>query len=146
MPDVDKPNKRLVLLYSLLHVAEIYADLKNYDECIWYAQEFIKEDYTYREPYLLLADIYNDMKMYTLAEAMVKCALEYGKQHFNWVEEAKTFYERPYDALSVAQFKLNKLEEAKDNMAKAIKHSPDNLRLLKNYIACLENLLNTTKK
>jgi len=141
MPDVDKPNKRLVLLYSLLHVAEIYADLKNYDEVIWYCQEFIKEDYTYREPYLLLADIYNDMEMYTLAEAMIKCALEYGKQHYDWIEEAKTFLDRPYDALSVAEFKLGKFEEAKQNMSKALKHNPKDVRLLQNYVACLEKLL-----
>ncbi len=141
MPDIDEPNKRSVLLYCLLHTAEIYFDLNNYDEVIWYCQEFIKEDYTYREPYLILGEVYNEMKMYSLAEAMIENALKNTYQHYTWVEEQGTYYERPYDILSVAQYNLGKLDLAAENMLKAIKHKPNDTRLLKNYIACLSDKL-----
>lgn len=91
MPDIDNDNKFEVLLNSLLQVAMIYEMKKHYDEAIWYCQEFIKEEHTFREPYLLMAEIYNEMKMYTLAEACVNAAKEYSYQHFSWVERASTF-------------------------------------------------------
>lgn len=146
MPDIDNPLKRLVLLWCLQHAAESYADLKNYDEAIWYAQEFIKEDYTYREPYLLLAWVYCQMKMFTLAEAMCECAFKYGTQHRNWVEEGYNFLGRPYELLAVSQFNLNKIDKASKNFKEALKHDPNNVELLKNYIACLEKTINKENK
>lgn len=91
MPDVNQPTKRLVLLNSLLQVALTYNQLQNYDEAIWYCQEFIKEDPTYREPYFLLAEMYNNMKMYTLAEACTTTAEKYCTHKYNWVERANTW-------------------------------------------------------
>ena len=120
MPDIDAPNKRLVLLYCLLHPAEIYYQLKNYDEVIWYAQELIKEDYTYREPYLLLGEVYNEMKMFSLAEAMLENALKNTYQHFTWVEEDRTFHDRPYDILGIAQFNLGKFDLAAETYTRYI--------------------------
>jgi len=140
MPDINSPNKRLVLLNSILQVAFIYEAEKNFDEAIWYCQEFIKEDPTYREPYFLMGEMYNLMKMYTLAEAIVKTGFEYGKQHFDWVERGNTYLGWGYDLLGVAQFQLKKYEEASTNMQIAVKHEPNDIRLLKNYIKCLEKL------
>ena len=132
--------KRLVLLNSILQVAFIYEAEKNFDEAVWYCQEFIKEDPTYREPYFLMGEMYNLMQMYTLAEAMVKTGFEYGKQHFDWVERGNTYLGWGYDLLGVAQFQLKKYEEAAGNMQIAVKHEPNDIRLLKNYIKCLEKL------
>lgn len=132
MRDVNMPNKRLVLLSCLLQVALIYEELKNYDEAIWYCQEFIKENPTYREPYLIMAEMYNTMKMYTLAESCVKAALEYGTHKYDWVEKANTWLGWPNDVLSVAQFYLGKVDEAIENSNLALKHAPDDVRLLKN--------------
>jgi len=141
MPDIDKPNKRLVLLNSLLQVAFTYEEEKNFDEAIWYCQEFIKEDPTYREPYFLMAEMYNIMKMYTLGEAMAKIGFEYGKQHYDWVERGDTWLGWGNDLLGVAYFNNGKLEEAKEQMEIALKHDPDNARLLKNYSSCLRAML-----
>ena len=138
MPDIDQPNKRLVLLNSLLQVAFIYEEEKNFDEAIWYCQEFIKEDPTYREPYFLMGEMYNLMKMYTLSEAIIKAGFEYGKQHYDWVERGNTFLGWGNDLLGVALFNNGKLEEASKNMQIAVRHEPSDIRLLKNYIACLE--------
>lgn len=142
MPDVNAPNKRLVLLNSLLQVAFIYEELKNFDEAIWYCQEFIKEDPTYRDPYFLMGEMYNLMKMYTLSEACVKAGFEYGVHKYDWVERGNTWLGWGNDLLGVAQFKLKKYEEAAKNMRIAVKHEPNDLRVLKNYISCLEMIKN----
>ena len=138
MPDVNAPNKRLVLLNSLLQVAFIYEELKNFDEAIWYCQEFINEDPTYRDAYFLMGEMYNLMKMYTLSEACVKAGFEYGVHKYDWVERGNTWLGWGNDLLGVAQFKLKKYEEAAKNMRIAVKHEPNDLRVLKNYISCLE--------
>lgn len=141
MPDVNSPNKRLVLLHSLLHVATAYQEIGNYDEALWYCQEFIKEDPTYREPYFAMAEMYNTMKMYTLGEACVKAGLEYGTQKYNWVERAGSWTSMSNDILSVSQFYLGKIDEAIENGNIALKHDPENVRLLKNANAYLAKKL-----
>lgn len=141
MPEINKSEFRLVLLNSLLQVALEYEGMKNFDEALWYCQEFIKEDSTYREPYLLMGEMYNIMKMYTLAESCVKAALEYGYQHYSWVERATTFLGWADDVLSVAQFNLGKYKEAVDSVDRAVAHSPNDLRLLKNQNLFLQTYL-----
>lgn len=139
MPDVDAPNKRLVLLCSLFHLALLYEQEKNFDECLWYCQEFIKEDPTYREPYFLMAEVFNLMKMYTLAEATVKAGFEYGVRKYNWIEYGNTWLGWGFDLLSVAQINLGKYLEAEANIKIALKHEPNDTRLLKNYTIILQN-------
>ena len=146
MPDIDKPNKRLVLLNSLIQIAFIYEEEKNFDEAMWYCQEFIKEDKTYREPYFLMAEMYNIMKMYTLAEACCKAGFEYGVQKYDWVERHNTWLGWGHDLISVAQIQLGKLEEAEENIKIAIKHEPNDIRIVKNYTALLELKINKLKE
>lgn len=138
MPDVNAPNKRLVLLCSLLQLGLLYEKIKNYDEAIWYCQEFIKEDPTYREPYLLMGEVYNDMKMYTLAEAMVEAAIKNSVRKYNWVERANTWVYWANDIMSIAKFYLGDVDSAIANIKEALQHDPENIRLLKNYGAFLE--------
>ena len=138
MPEIDRPEKKLVLLESLNRAADCYIQLKNYDEAIWYYQEFIKEDYTHREPYFGLAEIYNEMKMYTLAKAMVDAAIENSVRHYDWIEQADSWVTRAEDILSISYFKLGKIDEAIDCIEKCLQHHPDNIRLLKNYNAFLK--------
>lgn len=132
MPDVDKPNKRLVLLNSLIQLAFTYEAVNNYDESLWYCQEFIKEDKTYREPYFLMAEVYNLMKMPSLAEACAKAGFEYGVLKYDWVERGNTWLGWGYDLLSVAQYNLGKIDEAIKNGEIALQHEPNDARLLKN--------------
>ena len=141
MPDVEKPNKRLVMLNSILQLAFIYEAEQNFDECLWYCQEFIKEDKTYREPYFLMAEVYNLMKMYTLAEACVKAGFEYGKQKYDWVERGNTWLGWGYDLLSVASYNLGKVDEAIKNGEIALQHEPKDTRLLTNQNVFLKTKL-----
>lgn len=140
MPDIDNPEKRLVLLECLGRCGDIFILQKNYDEAKWYYQEWIKEDYTYREPYYNLAEIANEEKMYTLAEAYVKAADTYCTRKNNWVERADSWVSQRSDILGVTYFFLGKYKEALENITETLKHRPDDPRLLKNKIACLEAL------
>lgn len=146
MGDIENPNKKLVLLNSLLQVAFIYEDLKNFDECIWYCQEFIKEDKTYRDPYFLMAEVYNLMKMFTLAEACCNAGFEYGKQKYDWVERGNTWLGWGYDLLSVAQFNVGKIDEAIKNGEIALQHEPKDVRLLTNQNIYLKTKLQSFEK
>lgn len=141
MPDVESPNKKLVLLESLGRCADLYRELKNYDESIWYCQEFIKEDPTYREPYLLMAYLYNEMRMYTLAEACVLTADKYCTRKYNWVERANTWTYLADDILSLTYFNLGDLDKAIYHAREAIKYLPNDLRLVKNLNVFLSKKL-----
>ena len=132
MPDVDAPNKRLVLLNSILQLAFVYEAVENFDECLWYCQHFIEVDRTYREPYFLMAEVYNLKKLYTLAEACVKAGFEYGFQKYDWVERGNTWLGWGYDLLSVAQYNIGKVEDAIKNGEIALQHEPKDVRLLQN--------------
>lgn len=146
MPDVNQPNKRLVLLNSLIQLAFTYEAVNNYDEAIWYCQEFIKEDKTYREPYFLMAEVYNLMKMWPLAEAMAKTGFEYGIQKYDWVERGNTWLGWGYDLLSVAEYNLGKIDEAIKYGEEAVKHEPKNVRLLSNQNIYLKAKINELEK
>ena len=141
MPDVESHDKRLILLESLGRCADIYKALKNYDEAIWYAQEFIKEDYTFREPYMLLGEVYNNMNMFTLAEATVEAGLKYGTKKDTWVERADSWLTLPNEILSYSYYKLGKLDAAIEQIKIVLEHHPDNQWALKNYTVMLEEKL-----
>ena len=127
MPDVDTPEKRLVLLESLGRCGDCYKVLGNYDEAIWYYQEWIKEDYTYREPYLGLSEIYADMKMYSLAKVMAQAALEYGTRKNTWVERADSWVSQPQDCLAIACYNLGQIDEAIEYTEQCLEHHPDDV-------------------
>lgn len=132
MPDVNQPNKRLVLLGALFHISLCYESINNYDECIWYCQEFIKEDPTYRDPYFLMSEVYNLMGMYTLGNACVKAGFEYGIRKYDWVENGGSWTGWGYDLLAVSSFYTGKVDLAIENGNKALEYDPDNPRILKN--------------
>lgn len=90
--DIDLPENKLVLLDSLLNVSTIYFnDLRSLPDSIWYAEEFINVDPTYREPYLILAQAYIDKQLFTIAEGYIEAAKKYGYQHNNWVEHSTAY-------------------------------------------------------
>ena len=146
LPTIDDPSNRLVLLCSLFQLSLSYYEDLNFDEALWYSQELIKEDPTYREPYLIMADCYNHMHMYTLAEGVLKSAREYSYQHYDWLEHCYSYHGWLEDTESITKFNLNKLDEAIADIKLALDHNPDDVRLLKNlngyYVKKIEKLEN----
>lgn len=146
MPDVEKPNKKLVLLNSIIQLAFTYEAVNNFDECLWYCQHFIELDKSYREPYFLMAEVYNLKKIYSLAEACCLAGFEYGVQKYDWVERGNTWLGWGYDLLSVAQYNLGKIDEAIENGGKALLHEPKDVRLLTNQMLYLKAKVDRLEK
>lgn len=90
-PDIDLPKWRLTLLDSLLLTANAYFSLNKLDLSTWYVTEFIRIDSTYREPYLVLATIYQVQGNYTLAKGCIDLAKKYCYQHYTWVEHSDAY-------------------------------------------------------
>lgn len=148
MPEISQPYRKEVLLHCLLSVACIFEDIGEYDKVVWYCQEFIKEDYTYRDPYLLIAEVYNRLGektgtkgFFILAESYVKTAEEYTQRHYSWVERENTFTGWLEDIMAVAQCKIGKFESASRYAEVAVSHNPTDVRLLRNENAILKELL-----
>ena len=85
-PDIDECSDGWVLLQTLYLVAFSYLKIKNYDEALWYCQEFIRVDSTYREPYFIMAQVFNECGVFTMAEAAALAGFKHTTQKFNWVE------------------------------------------------------------
>lgn len=141
MPKIDSPAYREVLLESLGRCASIYQKLKNYDEAIWYCQEFIKEDPTYREPYFILAELYNNMKMYTLGEAVAKAGLEYSTRKYSWIERAESWISWGDCVLADSYTGLRKYKEAAELLEKIIENHPNKIQLYKQLVYCYKQIL-----
>jgi len=146
MKEIDNPENRLILLEALGRAADIYVIKKNFDEGIWYCQEFIKEDPTYREPYLLLAEMYSQMKMFTLAEAMITTMLKYTTRKYNWVERKYSWFALHNDLLSTIYYNLGQLDLAIANCQEALKQDPNNVELLQRLNAFLNVKINNLSK
>ena len=62
---------------TLHFIALCYFDLGNYDEAIWYCQEFIRVNPTYREPYFLMARALIELKLNVLVEGVIDAGLKH---------------------------------------------------------------------
>ena len=93
-----------------------------------------------------MAEVYNLIKMYTLAEAMCKAGFEYGVQKYDWVERGNTWLGWGNDLISVAQYNLGKIDEAIKNGEIALQHEPKDVRILTNQNIYLKTKLQEFEK
>ena len=114
----------------------------NYDEVLWYCNEFIKIDPTYREPYFLMADAFNEIGVYTMVEGAVLTGVKYSDRKFDWVESPESWAGREYSILGAVYLNMERYEEASEKLKKALEIEPNNTELLKQYILSLEKQLN----
>lgn len=138
--DIETADNGLVLLQTLYFISLVCFELKDYDECLWYAQRFIQIDNSYREPYFLMARAYNEKHLYSLAEYSVLAGVNYGIRKNNWIEMATSWYLEPDLLLGVIYTNLKKYKEAIPHIKSALQYKPNNTTLLKQYIFVLEEL------
>lgn len=120
------------------YMGDIYKMRKNYPKAIqYYSQQIIYDD-TYREPYLNLAEIYNNLKLYRISLSYSQTALEKSIQHYDWTERPNHWKEKPYDLMSVSYFYLNNKQEAIRNAEKALSLNPADKRIQNNYLTMLK--------
>ena len=145
MPQIDNPNRKEILLECLGRCAQIYCIKEEYNTAMWYCHEWIKEDPTYREPYFMLAEIFNTLKMYTLALAMVETALKFSTRKYSWVERAGIWEYASDSILSVTYWGLKDYDKAIIHSQKVLKYLPTDPIQLRNYASFLECALKKTQ-
>lgn len=138
MPDINKPERRLVLLETIGRIGDIYRVQGDYNNAILYYNKFLELDKTHREPYFCLAELYNQIGLYGIAKGMVEDGLRNSVQHYDWVERRDNWIAKADDILSVSEFYLGNYDEAIKHAQIAVKHNPNDIRILRNYIAFLE--------
>lgn len=137
--NIDNIENKKYLLESLIQCGNIHREAKNYDIAMWYYHEAIKEDYTYLPPYIGLADMFYDMKMYTLCASMIEASTKYGVRRFEWIENIDSFNNYKYALLCKALDKLNLLDEASMYIDQALEYDSEDIDLLKLQIKVLKN-------
>ena len=141
LPDIRESYRKLVLLETIGKIGDLYAIKEDFDKAIEYYNMFIKEDKTYREPYFCLAEIYNKKEMYAMAKAIAELGLKESYQKYDWVERRDNWLYKVHDILAVADYYLGNLDEALYHGQISARHNPNDLRILRNYIAFLEDKL-----
>ena len=140
-PDIDECSDGWVLLQTLYLVAFSYLKIKNYDEALWYCQEFIRVNSTYREPYFIMAQVFNECGVFTMAEAAALAGFKHTTQKFNWVETSHSWTSEGHAILGAVYLNLKNYTESAKHLKQALEWEPDNIALIKQYVTVLEELI-----
>jgi tetratricopeptide (TPR) repeat protein len=127
-----------VQMISYGYLGDCYAVLGEYTTAIEYYQKWINDDPTYLDPYCAIAEVYNNMKLYHKAQETILKGLETCTRHYSWLERPDTWREKPWDMLAIACYYTGEYDMGIQASQKAIGFCPDDVRILKNYIALLE--------
>lgn len=115
-----------------LFMGDSYRELKDYASCITAYQQAILIDNTYREPYINLAVVLNEIGYYHQAIGVIDDCLEKTYRHYNWLERGTTWTHEPYDALAVSYYWIGDYNKSLINIYKALYYCPNDERLLIN--------------
>lgn len=125
-------NDNLVISGCYCFIGDNYRKMGDNDQAIYFYMLSIKQDKTYREPYLYIAEILNEMKLYSCAIEIVNLCFKNTYRHYNWLERGNTWREKPYDILGISFYYLGEMETSKYYMQKALEYNPTDERLLCN--------------
>lgn len=115
-----------------LFMGDSYRALEDYDECLSAYQKAILVDNTYREPYVNMATVLNELQYYHQAIGVIKECLSKTYRHYNWFERGTTWSYEPYDILAIAYYYIGDYDNSLANAHKALHYNPDDERLLFN--------------
>lgn len=130
--DFNDPKRLLVKLETYLRIGDCNFILGNHHEALYYYSESLKFCNNHREAYFCMAEVYNDMGLFTLAEASVKAGLKYSVQMFDWTERRDNWIAKADDILAITYFYLGNYDDALFHIKEAFKHNPDDPRIIKN--------------
>ena len=119
-------------------MGDCYGIMGEFNTAIKYYQKWIDIDPDYVEPYWCIAEIYNLLELYTKARDTVLEGLKHIHRHNNWIERAEAWREKPWDALAIATFHTGDYDMGIEASRHALEYNPNDVRILKNYIAILE--------
>lgn len=134
------PMYNLVLLDTLLMLASISAQKQIYSETLYWCNQFLRIDDTYREPYLVAADLYNTLHRYTEAKACIDLMNSKCYQHYSWVEKQGNWVVTDKYIIANNLMGFGQFKEALEYYNVVLQHEPNNIGALKAKVACLEAL------
>lgn len=112
-----------------LFLGDNYRSLGDQDKAIYYYNRAITQEPSYREPYLLAAEVCNERKNYNIAIGYVLDAVKNSYRHFTWIERDTSWQEQVDDILAVAYAWLGNKERALDHAERAVSLNPHDERL-----------------
>ena len=140
MRDIGKQIYNEVRLDSYLMLSELAFRREDYEEVVYWCDQFLKLDDTFREPYLTVANVYNVWGDFQRAESVVQTMYEKCKRHYSWVEKHANWSYTDKLILNDSAYGLGKYEESLKYINMCLEHEPNNINFLKRKIACLEHL------
>ena len=133
LPVINNQMYVMEKLHTLLQLALIYCvHYADYDNAIKYSLKFLKEDQTYRDPYLVIIAALNAQKLYVLAESIAEAAEKNTYQHYTWIERQNTFLDWLPSMKAELKYGLGKYEEALAAIKEALKFAPNSSDLKRN--------------
>ncbi len=115
-----------------LVMGDSYRGLGEYDKCLAAYQKAILTDKTYREPYVNMAKVLNELHYYQQAIGVVKECINTSYRHYDWLERGECWAGALYDILSISYYYVGDYENSLANIHKALYYNPKDERLLSN--------------
>lgn len=134
----DKYNN-LEIAACYLFLGDNYRSLGNLDKAIYNYNMAITQEPTYREPYLLAAEIFNEKYQYNIAIGYVNDALKNSYRHFTWLERDDSWREKVDDILSISYFYLGEYDKSCFHVKNAYNLNPYDTRIQYNLEVITNN-------
>lgn len=141
MPSVYLDVNKECLLDAYRTLAELAKYNGQPEEALYWCNEWLKVDDTFRPPYLVAADIYTDLGNLDQAAHILDLMDEKAYRHYSWVEkQADWLY---YDKLIRIFILIGREQytEALPLIDEVLTYIPNEISLLQSKIICLQNLI-----
>lgn len=127
-------NRRTLLETAAcyLFMGDSYNQLDKHELAIDSYRKAIFVDNTYREPYLEMAQVYQNLGCYDVSIGIVHEAIRKSVRHYNWLERDSSWREQPYDILAVSYYYIGQYDKSYINATKALILNSTNERLKDN--------------
>lgn len=126
---------------SMRFIARCYSYLKRYNEAIMWYDKAIKEAPYLKDPLMEKAILMYSIKRYDECEKLIRKALKIKLNNKSYINEVFTFDHSAYDMLSLIYYYKKEYKKALFYVKKALKISPKNERLQKNFKIIKDTLL-----
>ena len=128
----------LVKYHTLYYLGNLYICKKDYETALNYFFKQLFLDNTYRDPYLQIAEIYNQIGQYASAYGTIQDCMAKTVRHYDWSESEGSWDYKCEDILSVSCYYLNLIDEGIKYAEHVLRYNPSNQRVKANYQALLQ--------
>ena len=115
-----------------LFIGDAYKALEQYSDSITAYQQALLIEPTYREPYLNLANLLNNLQYYHWSIGIIQECLSKTYRHYTWLERDTSWTYEPYDLLGIAYYYIGDYNNSFINAHKALQYDTTDERLIYN--------------